>query len=247
MCPTWTHPLPSPRSRSSLSSGVGAVAVRRPDGRQRSAELSQDAVTLERDATSSLDVPFYFSVPKTAVTTRGESPPLLVPDGLEPVDRGEGVRSPRHRRQQGARRPPRSAPRAPTWRGSSRRPACSRTATSRSRSAPSSRHPRLPAHPDGRDAREPRLHEGRRGLQRRLPARLGVRRSVQHAALHGRHERFGRRRDGIDALHILRPAGFDAARRAQLQKWASPSRRTARTARSGSSRTTSRRSSRRST
>ena len=41
------------------------------------AESSSDAVTSSANASRLVDIPFYFSVPKTAVTTRGQPARLL--------------------------------------------------------------------------------------------------------------------------------------------------------------------------
>ena len=116
-----------------------------------------------------------------------EPPSVLVPDGVEPVDRGERRRPPRDCHQPGR-------PGAGEEEGRSRR----HGEAARARGCPRGRRHRaeLPAEPrgddgvparaDGRHAREPRLHAERRGLQHRQPARRRVRRPVQHAPLQRR-------------------------------------------------------------
>ena len=172
--PTWTAPSPSRRSRSSLSSRShrGRGRLRGADGRCRRRVVA-GCGHLEPGREQAPRHPVLLLGSEDGDHDRAEPRGVLVPDGVEPLDRGEGVGPPRDRRS--SRRA-----RARRRKKAARVDMAKQLATRgrppgrrhRAHVPPRARgHARVPAHPDGHDAREPRLHEGRRGLQRRQPAR----------------------------------------------------------------------------
>jgi len=186
------------------------------------AESSQDAVTTSPDSNKLLDVPFYFSVPKTAITTevnrRGYSYPTVWNPSTEVKEAGLRVIA---IKQAGT---------APAAKRAARQDMAKQLAnagvlqdgdialTFRPELAGTLAYPHIQM-----GSTHASLVYTKDGQAYNVDSPLDGEYVGQFNTLHfaGGTSASGTVDTGTDALHILRPAGFDAARRAQLQKWAS--------------------------
>jgi hypothetical protein len=186
------------------------------------AEASHDAVTTSPDASKLLDVPFYFSVPKTAITTelnrRGYSYPTVWNPSTEVKESGLRVIAVK---QAGA---------SPAAKRAARQDMARQLAsagvlkdgdialTFRPELAGTLAYPHIQM-----GSTHASLVYTKDGQAYNVDSPLDEEYVGQFNTLHfaGGTNSVGGTETGTDALHILRPSGFDDARRAQLQKWAS--------------------------
>jgi len=185
------------------------------------AESSQDAVTASADANKVLDVPFYFSVPKTAITTevnrRGYSYPTVWNPSTEVKDSGlriiaikqagTGPAAKRAARMDMAKQLAKAGVLQDGDIALTFRPELQGTLA----------YPHIQM-----GATHASLVYTQNGEAFNVDSPLDSEYVGQFNTLHfsGGTSASGAAEAGTDALHILRPAGFDAARRTQLQKWA---------------------------
>jgi hypothetical protein len=202
----------------SLAAAAGCAAP----SDEADAEASQDAVTSSPDATKLLDVPFYFSVPKTAITTevnrRSYSYPTVWNPSTEVKESGLRVIA---IKQAGT---------SPSAKRAARQDMAKQLAnagvlqdgdialTFRPELAGTLAYPHIQM-----GATHASLVYTKDGQAYNVDSPLDEEYVGQFNTLHfaGGTNGTGGVETGTDALHILRPAGFDAARRTQLQKWAS--------------------------
>jgi hypothetical protein len=186
------------------------------------AESSQDAVTSSPDSTKLLDVPFYFSVPKAAITTEvnraAYSYPTVWNTSTEVKESGLRVIAVKQ------------AGTSPSAKKAARQDMARQLAkagvlqdgdialTFRPELAGTLAYPHIQM-----GATHASLVYTKDGQAYNVDSPLDEEYVGQFNTLHfaGGTNSTGGAETGTDALHILRPAGFDAARRAQLQKWAS--------------------------
>ena len=185
------------------------------------AESSQDAVTSSPDSNKLLDVPFYFSVPKTAITTEvnraAYSYPTVWNTSTEVKESGLRVIA---IKQAGT---------SPSAKKLARQDMAKQLAkagvlqdgdialTFRPELAGTLAYPHIQM-----GATHASLVYTKDGQAYNVDSPLDEEYVGQFNTLHfaGGTSASGTVDTGVDALHILRPAGFDAARRTQLQKWA---------------------------
>ena len=201
----------------SLAAASGCAA---PTG-DADAESSQDAVTSSPDSNKLLDVPFYFSVPKTAITTEvnraAYSYPTVWNTSTEVKESGLRVIA---IKQAGT---------TPAAKRLARQDMAKQLAkagvlqdgdialTFRPELAGTLAYPHIQM-----GATHASLVYTKDGQAYNVDSPLDEEYVGQFNTLHfaGGTSATGSVDTGVDALHILRPAGFDAARRTQLQKWA---------------------------
>jgi hypothetical protein len=186
------------------------------------AESSQDAVTSSPDANKLLDIPFYFSVPKTAITTevnrRAYSYPTVWNPSTEVKESGLRIIAVKQ------------AGTSPSAKRAARQDMAQQLAkagvlqdgdialTFRPELAGTLAYPHIQM-----GSTHASLVYTKDGQAYNVDSPLDEEYVGQFNTMHfaGGTTASGAVETGTDALHILRPAGFDAARRAQLQKWAS--------------------------
>jgi hypothetical protein len=186
------------------------------------AESSQDAVTASANATRLVDLPFYFSVPKTAITTeinrRAYSYPTVWNPSTEVKESGLRVIA---IRQQGTSPAAKRAARADMARQLAKAGVLEDgdiALTFRPELQGTLAYPHIQM-----GATHASLVYTQNGEAFNVDSPLDGEYVGQFSTLHftGGTSASGEVDSGVDALHILRPSGFDDARRAQLQKWAS--------------------------
>lgn len=186
------------------------------------AEASQDAVTSSPDASKLLDVPFYFSVPKSAVTTevnrRAYSYPTVWNTSTEVKDAGLRIIAVK---QQGTSPSAKKAARIDMAKQLAKAGVLKDgdiALTFRPELQGTLAYPHIQM-----GATHASLVYTQNGEAFNVDSPLDSEYVGQFNTLHfsGGTSASGAVEAGTDALHILRPAGFDDARRAQLQKWAS--------------------------
>lgn len=205
-------------SVSSLTAAAGCAA----EADEAEADSSQDAVTSSPDSNRLLDVPFYFSVPKSAVTTevnrRAYSYPTVWNPSTEVKDSGLRIIAVKQ------------AGTAPAAKKAARVDMAKQLAkagvlqdgdialTFRPELQGTLAYPHIQM-----GTTHASLVYTQNGEAFNVDSPLDSEYVGQFNTLHfaGGTSSTGAAEAGTDALHILRPAGFDAARRAQLQKWAS--------------------------
>jgi hypothetical protein len=186
------------------------------------AEASQDAVTSSADANKLLDVPFYFAMPKTAITTelnrRAYSYPTVWNPSTEVKESGlrliaikQAGTSPSAKRAARVDMAKQLAKAGVLQDGDialSFRPELQGTMA----------YPHIQM-----GVTHASLVYTKNGEAFNVDSPLDGEYVGQFNTLHfaGGTTASGTTDSGTDALHILRPSGFDDARRAQLQKWAS--------------------------
>ena len=183
---------------------------------------SSDAVTSSTDASRLVDVPFYFAVPKTAITTevnrRAYSYPTVWNPSTEVKDSGLRVIA---IRQQGTSPAAKRAARADMARQLAKAGVLEDgdiALTFRPELQGTLAYPHIQM-----GATHASLVYTQNGEAFNVDSPLDGEYVGQFSTLHftGGTSASGEVDNGVDALHILRPSGFDDARRAQLQKWAS--------------------------
>jgi len=186
------------------------------------AESSQDAVTSSPDSNKLLDIPFYFSVPKTAITTevnrRGYSYPTVWNPSTEVKESGLRIIAVKQ------------AGTSPAAKKAAREDMAKQLATAgvlQDGDIVLSFRPELQgtlAYPHIQmGSTHASLVYTKDGQAYNVDSPLDGEYVGQFNTLHfaGGTTASGTVDKGTDALHVIRPAGFDDARRAQLQKWAS--------------------------
>lgn len=183
---------------------------------------SSDAVTTSTDASRLVDIPFYFSVPKTAITTeinrRGYSYPTVWNPSTEVKESGLRVIA---IRQQGTSPAAKRAARGDMARQLAKAGVLEDgdiALTFRPELQGTLAYPHIQM-----GATHASLVYTQNGEAFNVDSPLDGEYVGQFSTLHftGGTSASGEVDNGVDALHILRPSGFDDARRAQLQKWAS--------------------------
>jgi hypothetical protein len=183
---------------------------------------SQDAVSSSPDENKLLDVPFYFSVPKTAITTevnrRGYSYPTVWNPSTEVKESGLRVIAVK---QNGTGPAAKKAARVDMAKQLAKAGVLQDgdiALTFRPELAGTLAYPHIQM-----GATHASLVYTQNGEAFNVDSPLDSEYVGQFNTLHfaGGTGSSGTVETGTDALHILRPSGFDAARRTQLQKWAS--------------------------
>ena len=185
------------------------------------AEASQDAVSASADANKLLDVPFYFSVPKTAITTevdrRAYSYPTVWNTSTEVKESGLRLIA---IRQQGTGPAAKKAARVDMAKQLAKAGVLQDgdiALTFRPELQGTLAYPHIQM-----GSTHASLVYTKNGEAFNVDSPLDGEYVGQFNTLHfaGGTSASGTTDMGTDALHIVRPAGFDAARRTQLQKWA---------------------------
>ncbi len=202
----------------SLTAAAGCAAPTE----EGDAEASGDAVTSSSDANKLLDIPFYFSVPKTAITTevnrRAYSYPTVWNTSKEVESAGLRIIAVK---QQGTSPAAKKAARVDMAQQLAKAGVLQDgdiALTFRPELQGTLAYPHIQM-----GATHASLVYTQNGQAFNVDSPLDGEYVGQFNTLHfaGGTTAAGDTDAGTDALHILRPAGFDAARRTQLQKWAS--------------------------
>jgi hypothetical protein len=200
------------------AAGAGCAA---PTG-EADAEMAADAVTSSPDARRLLDIPFYFAVPKTAITTevnrRAYSYPTVWNPSTEVKESGLRMIAVR---QQGTSPAAKKAARIDMAKQLAKAGVLEDgdiALTFRPELQGTLAYPHIQM-----GATHASLVYTQNGEAFNVDSPLDAEYVGQFSTLHftGGTSASGEVETGTDALHILRPSGFDDARRAQLQKWAS--------------------------
>jgi hypothetical protein len=185
-------------------------------------ESSQDAITSSPDESRLLDVPFYFSVPKGAITTevnrKAYSYPTVWNPSTEVKESGLRVIA---IKQAGTGPSAKKAARVDMAKQLAKAGVLQDgdiALTFRPELAGTLAYPHIQM-----GATHASLVYTQNGEAFNVDSPLDEEYVGQFNTLHfaGGTSASGAAETGTDALHILRPSGFDAARRTQLQKWAS--------------------------
>lgn len=186
------------------------------------AETAADAVTSSTDATRLLDIPFYFAVPKAAITTevnrRAYSYPTVWNPSTEVKESGLRLIAVR---QQGTSPAAKKAARIDMAKQLAKAGVLQDgdiALTFRPELQGTLAYPHIQM-----GATHATLVYTQHGEAFNVDSPLDGEYVGQFSTLHftGGTNASGDVETGTDALHIVRPSGFDDARRSQLQKWAS--------------------------
>jgi len=200
-----------------LAVGSGCAAPTEEGG----AEASEDGVTASRDEARLLDIPFYFSVPKSAVTTeinrRGYSYPTVWNTSMEVKDAGLRMIA---IKQAGTSPSAKKAARIDMARQLAKAGVLQDgdiALSFRPELAGTMAYPHIQM-----GSTHASLVYTKNGEAFNVDSPLDEEYVGQFSTKHfvGGTSASGSVDLGTDALQILRPAGFDEGRRAQLQKWA---------------------------